>query len=238
MPRAVLIDLDGTLVGPIPDVTLAVAGLLASEQLPPLSQDQVRLMAARAPRVLERRARYRARGGFAAVQPGRHDRDLPTSVRPHDVDARRAGRAAVLLGEGLYDGAGNQLGPGRHRDDPPTFRRGRLVHRHHRGQQRACDGDAGALAATGHSDRSAAPPGRVTATCRDDRQQRRRCPTCQGRRCRGDRGSRRLFERAARDFFARCHYRHHWRGACALRARLTEPAAGPASRPRRCDVRH
>jgi phosphoglycolate phosphatase len=61
MPRAVLFDLDGTLIDSVPDITRAVAELLASEQLPPLSQDQVRMMVGRGLRGLVRRV-YGAQG--------------------------------------------------------------------------------------------------------------------------------------------------------------------------------
>jgi phosphoglycolate phosphatase len=61
MPRAVLFDLDGTLIDSVPDITLAVAELLASEKLPPLSQDQIRMMVGRGLRVLVRRV-YDAQG--------------------------------------------------------------------------------------------------------------------------------------------------------------------------------
>lgn len=61
MPRAVLFDLDGTLIDSVPDITLAVAELLASEQLPPLNENQVRMMVGRGLRVLVRRV-YGAHG--------------------------------------------------------------------------------------------------------------------------------------------------------------------------------
>src|SRR3569833_2695253 len=55
MPRGALFDLDGTLIDSVPDITAAVAELLASEQLPPLSEDQVRMMVGRGLKVLERK---------------------------------------------------------------------------------------------------------------------------------------------------------------------------------------
>ena len=61
MPRAVLFDLDGTLIDSVPDITRAVAELLASEQLPPLTEDQVRMMVGRGLRALVRRV-YGAQG--------------------------------------------------------------------------------------------------------------------------------------------------------------------------------
>lgn len=61
MPRAVLFDLDGTLIDSVPDITLAVAELLASEHLPPLGEDQVRRMVGRGLRALVRRV-YDAQG--------------------------------------------------------------------------------------------------------------------------------------------------------------------------------
>jgi len=61
MPRAALFDLDGTLIDSVPDITAAVAELLAAEQLPPLNQDQVRMMVGRGLKVLVRRV-YDAQG--------------------------------------------------------------------------------------------------------------------------------------------------------------------------------
>jgi len=61
MPRAALFDLDGTLIDSVPDITAAVAELLAAEKLPPLSEDQVRLMVGRGLKVLVRRV-YDAQG--------------------------------------------------------------------------------------------------------------------------------------------------------------------------------
>jgi phosphoglycolate phosphatase len=61
LPRVALFDLDGTLIDSVPDITAAVAELLASEQLPPLSQDQVRMMIGRGLKVLVRRV-YDAQG--------------------------------------------------------------------------------------------------------------------------------------------------------------------------------
>jgi phosphoglycolate phosphatase len=61
MPRAALFDLDGTLIDSVPDITAAVAELLAAEQLPPLSQDQVRAMVGRGLKVLVRKV-YDAQG--------------------------------------------------------------------------------------------------------------------------------------------------------------------------------
>lgn len=61
MPRAALFDLDGTLIDSVPDITAAVAELLAAEKLPPLSEDQVRMMVGRGLKVLVRRV-YDAQG--------------------------------------------------------------------------------------------------------------------------------------------------------------------------------
>jgi phosphoglycolate phosphatase len=61
VPRAVLFDLDGTLIDSVPDITRAVAELLKSEHLPPLSEDQVRIMVGRGLRALVRRV-YDAQG--------------------------------------------------------------------------------------------------------------------------------------------------------------------------------
>lgn len=61
MPRAALFDLDGTLIDSAPDITAAVAELLAAEQLPPLSEQQIRMMIGRGLKVLVRRV-YDAQG--------------------------------------------------------------------------------------------------------------------------------------------------------------------------------
>jgi phosphoglycolate phosphatase len=61
MPQAVLFDLDGTLIDSLPDITLSVNELLASEQLPALEEAQVRRMVGHGLRVLVRRA-YDAQG--------------------------------------------------------------------------------------------------------------------------------------------------------------------------------
>ena len=61
LPRAAMFDLDGTLIDSVPDITAAVAELLASEQLPALSEAQVRRMIGRGLKVLVRRV-YDAQG--------------------------------------------------------------------------------------------------------------------------------------------------------------------------------
>ena len=61
LPRAALFDLDGTLIDSVPDITAAVAELLAAEHLPPLSQEQVRAMVGRGLKVLVRKV-YDAQG--------------------------------------------------------------------------------------------------------------------------------------------------------------------------------
>ena len=61
MPRAVLFDLDGTLIDSVPDITLSVNELLTSEQLPPLEEAQVRRMVGHGIRALVRKI-YHAQG--------------------------------------------------------------------------------------------------------------------------------------------------------------------------------
>jgi phosphoglycolate phosphatase len=61
MPRAVLFDLDGTLIDSVPDITLSVNELLASDQLPALEEAQVRRMVGHGIRALVRKA-YHAQG--------------------------------------------------------------------------------------------------------------------------------------------------------------------------------
>ena len=60
-PRAALFDLDGTLIDSVPDITLAVAELMAVEGLAPFSESDVRVMVGHGLRVLVRRA-LQARG--------------------------------------------------------------------------------------------------------------------------------------------------------------------------------
>jgi phosphoglycolate phosphatase len=61
LPRAVLFDLDGTLIDSVPDITLSANELLASEQLPALEEAQVRRMVGHGIRALVRKA-YLAQG--------------------------------------------------------------------------------------------------------------------------------------------------------------------------------
>jgi phosphoglycolate phosphatase len=61
MPRAVMFDLDGTLIDSVPDITLSVNELLASEQLPALEEAQVRRMVGHGIPALVRKA-YKAQG--------------------------------------------------------------------------------------------------------------------------------------------------------------------------------
>ena len=55
-PRAALFDLDGTLIDSVPDITLAVAELMATEDLAPFHEADVRIMVGHGLRVLVRRA--------------------------------------------------------------------------------------------------------------------------------------------------------------------------------------
>ncbi|CDX24697.1 phosphoglycolate phosphatase [Mesorhizobium sp. ORS 3324] len=55
-PRAILFDLDGTLIDSAPDIAAAVNELLAARDLPPLSVDQVRAMIGGGVRKLVERA--------------------------------------------------------------------------------------------------------------------------------------------------------------------------------------
>lgn len=55
-PRAALFDLDGTLIDSVPDITLAVGELMATEGLAPFGEDEVRTMVGHGLRVLVRRA--------------------------------------------------------------------------------------------------------------------------------------------------------------------------------------
>ncbi|MEQ1899173.1 MAG: HAD-IA family hydrolase [Devosia sp.] len=61
MPHAVLFDLDGTLVDSVPDITLAVAELMATEDLAPFPETDVREMVGHGVRPLVARA-FAARG--------------------------------------------------------------------------------------------------------------------------------------------------------------------------------
>lgn len=66
MPHAVLFDLDGTLVDSVPDITLAVAELMRSEDLEPFPESDVRDMVGHGVRALVARA-FAARG--RALEP-------------------------------------------------------------------------------------------------------------------------------------------------------------------------
>jgi len=55
-PRVVLFDLDGTLIDSVPDITLAVGELMATEGLEPFAEADVRAMVGHGLRVLVRRA--------------------------------------------------------------------------------------------------------------------------------------------------------------------------------------
>lgn len=56
LPRAVLFDLDGTLIDSVPDIRDAVAELLGNHGLPPLDEDLIRTLVGRGLRVLVHRA--------------------------------------------------------------------------------------------------------------------------------------------------------------------------------------
>lgn len=55
-PQAVLFDLDGTLIDSVPDITLALAELMATEGLAPFAESEVRVMVGHGLRVLVQRA--------------------------------------------------------------------------------------------------------------------------------------------------------------------------------------
>lgn len=55
-PRAALFDLDGTLIDSVPDITLAIGELMATENLEPFGEADVRTMVGHGLRVLVRRA--------------------------------------------------------------------------------------------------------------------------------------------------------------------------------------
>ena len=60
-PKAALFDLDGTLIDSVPDITLAVAELMATEALKPFDDAEIRVMVGYGLRVLVQRA-FAARG--------------------------------------------------------------------------------------------------------------------------------------------------------------------------------
>jgi phosphoglycolate phosphatase len=67
-PRAILFDLDGTLIDSLPDITTSVAELFALEGLSPLTSDEVRPMIGHGLKMLVQRA-YAARGISLAGPP-------------------------------------------------------------------------------------------------------------------------------------------------------------------------
>ena len=90
-PRAVLFDLDGTLIDSVPDITLAVAELMATEGLEPFPETDVRVMVGHGLRVLVQRA-LKARGrdlGPAALEA--------VIARMHEIYPRHLTGRTVLL---------------------------------------------------------------------------------------------------------------------------------------------
>ncbi len=100
--RAVLFDLDGTLVDTVPDITLAVAELMAADGLAPFSQDEVRLMVGRGLGVLVDRA-YAARGAeLDAAAMAERARRMAEDIYPNYLTgASRAMRGAANVLEQL-----------------------------------------------------------------------------------------------------------------------------------------
>lgn len=92
-PRAVLFDLDGTLIDSVPDITLAVAELMATEGLDPFPEADVRVMVGHGLRVLVQRA-LKARG--RDLEPAAFDAVI---ARMLEIYPRHlTGRTALLPG--------------------------------------------------------------------------------------------------------------------------------------------
>lgn len=87
MPRAVLFDLDGTLIDSVADITLSVNELLASEQLPPLAEAQVRRMVGHGIRPLVRKA-YHAQGIALDVASLDSRTDAMMEIYPRNLTGR------------------------------------------------------------------------------------------------------------------------------------------------------
>ena len=86
-PRVALFDLDGTLIDSVPDITLAVAELMSTEDLAPFEEADVRAMVGHGLRVLVRRA-LAARGRTPAPAEFEAIIDRMLEIYPRHLTAR------------------------------------------------------------------------------------------------------------------------------------------------------
>ena len=83
MPKAILFDLDGTLVDSAPDITAAVNELLATRKLPPLSLEQVKSMVGNGVKKLVERAFAASGKPLARVELDDANREMAPIYRRH-----------------------------------------------------------------------------------------------------------------------------------------------------------
>ncbi|MHB1110229.1 MAG: HAD-IA family hydrolase [Devosia sp.] len=108
VPRAALFDLDGTLIDSVPDITLAIAELMQTENLEPLNEDAVRRMVGHGIRMLVQRA-------FAGHGIALDDAELTvkTETMMHIYPRHLIGRTTLMQGgrEALafFSAAGSKL---------------------------------------------------------------------------------------------------------------------------------
>jgi len=83
MPKAILFDLDGTLVDSAPDITAAVNELLATRKLPPLSVEQVKSMIGNGVRKLVERAFAASGQPLGRAELDEANREMAPIYRQH-----------------------------------------------------------------------------------------------------------------------------------------------------------
>lgn len=89
MPKAILFDLDGTLVDSAPDIAAAVNELLAGRKLPPLTVDQVKLMIGNGVKKLVERAFAASGMPLLGAALDEANRDMAPIYRRHLIQLSR-----------------------------------------------------------------------------------------------------------------------------------------------------
>lgn len=108
MPKAVLLDLDGTLIDSVSDVTLSINELLASEHLPVLDEAQVQRMIGNGIRSLVRRA-YLAQGVALDVASLECRTDAMLEIYPRNLTGRTTLMPGVRKMVAFFTACGAQL---------------------------------------------------------------------------------------------------------------------------------